>query len=120
MKRQQKVPYAVDRDQNGYPDAYEEQESALLRQMAARRKSYLRRFGSSETKFINADNTPMVRDTVFTWDVRMPDNGAGRDEIGIAQRLFGSHEAPDEMDNATTLFGEDKSDEPNIKRKLFR
>lgn len=48
-----------DKNQNGYPDAFEVQESQILAQMAARRKAYMQRYGKAETRYIGTQTNPV-------------------------------------------------------------
>ena len=47
-----------DRNQNGYPDAFEAQEAQLLAQLSARRKAYMQRYGQAEQQFTSTQGTP--------------------------------------------------------------
>jgi hypothetical protein len=55
---------------NNYPATYTQQEQELMRQIAARRKAYMQKYGSSEDEYVNADN------------------GDGRDDLNLVKRLF--------------------------------
>jgi hypothetical protein len=40
-----------DANQNGYPDAYEEQEAKLMEQIAQRRKAYMNKYRTAEESY---------------------------------------------------------------------
>jgi hypothetical protein len=73
---------------NNYPATYTQQEQELMRQIAARRKAYMQKYGSSEDEYVNADNVPTHHDSNFTYDKVGPDNGDGRDDLNLVKRLF--------------------------------
>jgi hypothetical protein len=52
-----KAPFP-DRNQNGYPDAFEAQEAQLLAQLSSRRKAYMQRYGQAESDYSNARPSP--------------------------------------------------------------
>jgi len=47
-----------DKNQNGYPDAFEAQEAQMLAQIAARRRAYMQRYGNAESTYTNAEPNP--------------------------------------------------------------
>lgn len=73
---------------NNYPDTYTQQEEELMRQIAARRKAYMQKYGSSESRYVNADNAPTHKDRIFTYDKAGYDTGDGGDDLNLAKRLF--------------------------------
>jgi hypothetical protein len=58
MRKMAKAPFP-DRNQNGYPDAFEAQEAQLLAQVSARRKAYMQRYGKAESSYSNTRPAPV-------------------------------------------------------------
>jgi hypothetical protein len=71
-----------------YPDAYTQQEEELMRQIEARRRAYMQKYGSSESNYVNADNAPTHHDATYTYDKQGIDTGDGGDDLRIAKKLF--------------------------------
>ena len=94
-----------------YPKEYSEQEKQLMDQISARRKQYMKKYGSAENAYVNADQSRTITDQVHTYDYESHDHGDGPDDMAIAKRLFGGKK---------TLFGKEGYSDQSVVNDLFR
>jgi hypothetical protein len=71
-----------------YPAAYTQQEQELMRQIEARRRAYMQKYGSSESSYVNADDAPTHRQGGYTFDKQGIDTGDGGDSLRFVKKLF--------------------------------